>query len=411
MISNIEFWKLRASEALYLVSSRVTISVIVLLLITRDQFYTTSIFLFFFFLFRSLSGMLLAGKVETFQKRSSLLVLSLVFSFSSFLLHYLNSQNLINIYTLSVIALVLAVIDSLYSSIIDSYIPLVVEKEQLDDAYRNTSMIQSFIDLFGITLGMIGVELIGIQNVLLTVIALSIVTTLIIWCLKNLKFVDNVKSYELFSVKKSILLFFHYKFEPRWALLSLVTNMVLLPFSMMVIPYYVSSILNESPVYIGIIEASASVGVLLGSIYVHKRVTLLIGNSKTVSVAFAMIGISLILMALLSSIMYWVILASSIGVALVLSNVTIESKRAELIPQEHRVKIQTIHNSFINLANPIGFLIIGTALTNYSYSLFMVIGGVVIFTQAFIVFTIPNFKYIIEGKKGTISYIDLYGEP
>ncbi|EKF9936218.1 MFS transporter [Vibrio cholerae] len=410
MIFTSDFWKLRLAEALYLISSRVVISVVVLMLILTEEYYISSLFLFLFFLFKSLSGIFLAGKLDKYSKKKSLIAFSSMFLICSILLSLLFGYDLLNIFTLSLISLLLALVDSSYSSITDAYIPLVVKKEKLEEAYRKTSMIQSFIDLFGITIGMVGVELIGFQNVLLVVVVVSFLTITVLVGLTNIDHMDNVDQYESFSIRESFRLFFHYKFEPRWALLSLLINMILLPFSMMIIPYYVSNILNESPIYIGIIEASASFGVLIASLYLHRVITSVLGNSRTISLAFALIGISLIAMAYTISIYYWILLAFSIGAAIVLNNVTIESKRAAFIPQEHRVKIQTIHSSFINLANPIGFLIMGNVLSNQNYNLFLLVGGALIFIQSFIVYTLPNFKEIAEGTSTKSSYKDIYGE-
>lgn len=409
-MKNKEFWKLRIAEGLYLVNSRVMVSILVLMLISGTQYYTSSTFLFCFFLTRSLCGIFIGNRFEHHKKKTVLLALSSLFCLLAMALGVLYSYQQLTILTLPLIAIILAFIDSIFSSVVDAYIPLVVQKTELENAYRKTFIMQAFIDLFGLALGMTGIALIGYENVMMIIIASAALSVFMLGLLNNIDDIDDVKSYQRFDVVRSLKLFFHYKFEPRWALLSLSCNMILLPFSMMVIPYFVSHVVQKSPIYIGVIEACASLGVLLASLYLHKKVSRILGNTNTISLAFVLIGLPLVVLAYQPSIAIWLLCAFVIGASIVLNNVTMESKRASIIPKEHRVKIQTMHNAFINLANPIGFLITGLFLAKADYFYFLLIGGLLITSLSVVVRLIPKFKIIAENADENLSYKDIYGE-
>lgn len=405
-----EFWKLRSAEALYLLASRVFIAVISLIMIAQSEYYNSALFLFTFFFLRSALGFFISGKLESFNKKKILISLASIFLFICLVMYMALHVNTVNLPLIIVIAFGLAGVDSLFIAMIDAYIPLVVSRDKLEAAYRKTFLIQSIIDVFGIAIGMAGLEAFGINNLILSLLPTSLLCIVVLFSLYTINHIDRTERYSRLKLAESIKLFFHYRFEPGWALLSLMVNMILLPFSMMVIPFYVNQVIRQSAIYIGVIEAAASLGVIFSSLMIHKVVSRVIGQRRTVSIAFMLIGLCLSVLCYTDNMLAWILSAFLIGVAIVLNNVTIESRRSRMIPEQHRVKIQTIHHASINLANPVGFLIIGLFLSYNQYSYFILGGGIVIFLLSFAVYLVPDFSIIISDDHTSLNYNDLYGE-
>ncbi|MDC9583332.1 hypothetical protein PSI15_17650, partial [Xenorhabdus sp. PR6a] len=139
-------------------------------------------------------------------------------------------------------------IDSFYASVVNAFIPDVVEKNDIDDAFRKTFLMQASVDLFGTALGMTGYTLLRLTSIFWIILVGACIALLIQKFIFHkgygqVIFSKNKKS----NIVNSLSIFFHYRFEPWWALLSLIINFFLVPFSSFVIPYVIIKISTESP--------------------------------------------------------------------------------------------------------------------------------------------------------------------
>ncbi|WP_036771597.1 MFS transporter [Photorhabdus australis] len=402
---NDDFWKIRSSEALYILSSRIIVALVTLSLIKNNQIILSSYFLFFYFFSRTISGLALSHLFDRLDKKKILVVLNIIFL--SLTLYYL--YNIIHggtIYFFFVISIILGLIDALYSPVVNAYIPFIVSKHELDEAYRQTFLLQASLNVFGIGLGMAGYEVIGIINMIWALCGLIVLSVCILYGINNpgagvlQKQEDNPS-----SALNSLRLFFRYRFEPYWALSSLLVNMILVPFSSLVIPYFVESVKHSSAIMIGIIEASAAVGAICASVFFQSYFEKIYGKARTVICSFFMIGLCLISLSLFISYIIWCLLAFLIGVSIVMNNVSIESSRSIAIPERHRVKIQTIHTAVIGLGNPFGFILFSMIIEKWNYSVLLIIGGSLVCIIALLLKYIPMFDDLLSKDKEEIDSI------
>lgn len=401
-----DFWKLRSSEALYLLSSRIFVAVMTIHLLSNDFIWLSSGFLFSCFMARSLSGIILSHRMEKLPKKALLMSLSVLFSgivFATILNEKYFSFNLIS---LSFIALSLGFVDSFYSAVVNAFIPKVVEKTCINDAFRKTFLIQSSVDLFGIALGMTGYSILGITKIFWLILVCSGTVLVIQGSLINKGFFTiSSTTYSADSIIKTLSLFFHYRFEPWWALSSMIINFFLVSFSVFMIPYVIVHISSGSPLMVGLIEGCAAIGAILSSVLVQEKIELLIGKAGTVILSFFSIGIVFLILSFTSNIIIWSILAFIMGLAIVMNNVSVEANRSIAIPEENRVKIQTVHNCIIRLGNPFGLIIIPYIVTNYSSSMALLISCIIILFVAVTIRFIPLFYELLDSD-GDIT--DLY---
>ncbi|WP_387492584.1 MFS transporter [Photorhabdus sp. RM96S] len=402
---NDDFWKIRSSEALYILSSRIIVALVTLSLIKSNQLILSSYFLFVYFLSRTISGLALSHLFDQLDKKKILVVLNLIFIFLT--IYYLyNISYGGEIYFFFIISIILGLIDALYSPVVNAYIPFIVSKHELDEAYRKTFLLQASLNVFGIGLGMAGYEVIGIINMTWTLCGLIFLSVCILYGVKNRgtgilqKKEDNPS-----SALNSMRLFFRYRFEPYWALSSLLVNMILVPFSSLVIPYFVESVKHSSAIVIGIIEASAAIGAICSSVFFQSYFEKIYGKARTVICSFFMIGLCLVGLSLFISHIIWCLLAFLIGVSVVLNNVSIESSRSIAIPERHRVKIQTVHTAFIGLGNPFGFILFSMIIEKWNYSVVLLIGGFLICVVSLLLKYIPMFDDLLSKDKEEIDSI------
>lgn len=211
------------------------------------------------------------------------------------------------------------------------------------------------------------------------------------------------------SIVKTLALFCHYRFKPWWALSSTMINFFLVSFSSFIIPYVMVQVFLVNPIMIGLIEGCAAAGALVASFKVQRIVESLIGKTGIVVLSFVVVGSEFILFSLTDNIISWSLLTFILGMAVVLNNVSVEACRSIAIPEEHRVKIQSIHNGVIGLGNPFGLLLIPYIITHYSYSMALILSGLMVLIIFVYIRFIPLF-YDLLGSDATDLYKRKYGD-
>lgn len=407
-----DFWKLRSSEALYILSSRVFVAVMTLHLLSDDSIWLSSAFLFTYFMTKSLAGILLSHRLEAFPKKHLLMILTGFFIFIV-LASGLSAPSLgFSSQLVLPVAAGIGFVDSFYASVVNAFIPDVVEKKELDDAFRKTFLMQASVDLFGIALGMTGYTLLGLTTILWIILAGACIVLIIQKRIIHKGHASVIISSDSkSSIVKSLSLFLHYRFEPWWALSSLIINLFLVPFSSFVIPYVIVKVSSESPMFIGMIEGCAASGAIASSFYIQKKAEQSIGKSGVVIVSFFILSLAFLMLSLSTNVLVWSVLAFLMGMAIVMNNVSVEASRSVAIPEEHRVKIQTIHNCIIGLGNPFGLLIVPYIVSKYSYSTALLLSCVSVFLVAVFVKFIPQFNVLLANDSDVSNlYKHTYGD-
>lgn len=407
-----DFWKLRSSEALYILSSRIIVAAMTLHLLNSYSIWLSSAFLFTYFITKSLAGILLSHRLEAFPKKHLLMILTVFFIFivlaSIFCAPLLETSSKIVL----PVAAGIGFVDSFYASVVNAFIPEVVEKKDIDDAFRKTFLMQAYVDLFGIALGMTGYTLLGLKTILEIILAGAFIVLMIqniIIHKGNASIIipSNSKN----SIVNSLSLFFHYRFEPWWALSSLIINLFLVPFSSFMIPYVIVKISAGSPIFIGLIEGCAAAGAITSSFWVQKKAEQAIGKSRVVILSFFILSLAFLMLSLSTNILAWSLLAFMMGMAIVMNNVSVEASRSVAIPEENRVKIQTIHNCIIGIGNPFGQLIVPYVVSKYTYSTALLVSCISIFIVAVFVRFIPHFNVLLDNDSDVSNlYKYTYGD-
>jgi len=407
-----DFWKLRSSEALYILSSRVFVAVMTLHLLSNDSIWLSSAFLFNYFMIKSLAGIFLSHRLEAFPKKYLLMILTSFFILIVFASTLSTPSLGFSSKLVLSVAAGIGFVDSFYASVVNAFIPDVVEKKDIDDAFRKTFLMQASVDLFGIALGMSGYTLLGLTTILWITLAGACIVLVIQKCLihkgnASVIVLSNSKS----SIVRSLSLFLHYRFEPWWALSSLIINLFLVPFSSFMIPYVIVKVSAESPMFIGLIEGCAALGAIASSFYIQKKAEQSIGKSRAVIVSLFTLSLAFLMLSLSINVLVWSVLTFLMGIVIVMNNVSVEASRSVAIPEEHRVKIQTIHNCIIGLGNPFGLLIVPYIVSKYSHSIALLFSCISVFLVAVFVRFIPLFDALLANNSDVSDlYKHTYGD-
>ncbi|PHM45032.1 MFS transporter [Xenorhabdus mauleonii] len=401
-----DFWKIRYGESIYILSSRIFISVMTLYLLHDDNVWLSSCFLAIYFLSKSVFGFFLAHKFEQLGKKR--LLTQLIFLFICMLLTTMLLKSLsVSLLALIPIAIGVGFVEAFFSPVVNAFIPTIVDKNFITEAFRKTFLIQASNNLFGIAIGMGAYQWVGFENMIWAIILLSLASLVILHSIscKGIP-VSSSPPPSSNNMKNSIAIFMGYRFEPWWAFSSMVVNMFLVSFSSFIIPYFIIKVVGGEPVTIGLIEGCAAGGAIFSSCYLQKKIEPIIGKSRSVILSFFAIGICFLLFSFTNHIGIWSILAFIIGIAIVMNNVSIESSRSIAIPERNRVKVQTIHNAFIGIGNPLGLLLTPFMIANYGYVSALIVSASVIIVISIFIRFIPLFYELLAHEQDDIA--DLY---
>ncbi|MDC9594071.1 MFS transporter [Xenorhabdus sp. IM139775] len=407
-----DFWKIRYSESIYILSSRIFISIMTLYLLRSGNVWLSSYFLFFYFISKSVFGLFFAHKFEKSEKKQLLIKLILFFmgiSLTAIIIKYLTIHPLIFIF----VSIGMGFVESFFIPVVNAFIPAIVDNNFIVEAFRKTFLIQASNNLFGIAIGMGGYQSIGFENMMWVIVVLSSISFIILLslnCTDKPVFLENPPSE--YNIKKSISLFIRYRFEPWWAFSSMLINMFLASFSSLIIPYFIVKIAGGTPISVGLIEGCAAGGAIFSSCYLQKKIEKIIGKDRCVVFSFFIIGLCFFLLAFSHYIFIWNILAFFMGMAIVMNNISVESSRSIAIPEKNRVKIQTIHNALIGFANPLGLLLTPFIITHYGYRVSLIISALTILIIAIFVRFIPLFYELLTSRQEDITnlYEKKYGD-
>ncbi|CDG20876.1 Major facilitator superfamily (Mfs_1) transporter [Xenorhabdus poinarii G6] len=401
-----DFLKVRYSEALYTLSSRILISIVTLYFLSHDNIGLSSYFLFSYFVSRSSFGIFLAHKFEKKEKKKTLMGLIALFisiSLSAILISSIN----ITVFSYILIAIGVGFTDSFFISVVNAFIPSIVDHKMMAASFRLTFLIQASNNLFGIALGIAGYQFIGIINMMWVITGASFIVVIILFSLKNKGcYIYSGKDPVSDNIKKTIKIFMRYRFEPYWALASLLINMSLTPFSSLIIPYFVVNVDGGKPIIIGAIEGCAAAGAIFSSCYFQKKAELMIGKARSVILSFSILGGCFLLLSFVHHVVIWCILAFLMGTVIIMNNVCIEASRAIAIPEKNRVKVQSMHNACIVIGNPLGLLITPFLITHYGYPIALMDYSLIVILVAIFIRFIPLFNELLA--KNPEDVVNLY---
>ena len=366
-----QFIKIKVAETYYLTLTRILLAVGVWFSLKTDGL-SPILFSVVFFSSRVTFGGLFP-RLPDAVKKETLLLLCQFLGLTSLILFYLFKD--IEAYSLIVIPFILlGFIDAYYAPTVNALIPDLVAKDKIPRAYRISFFMGSLANTVGLALGFLGYEYFNNMEMLAIYLLLGTIFTIV--SIRNSSHSFDVNYPVLLSNPiKSFAAFSRIRFEVEWSIGSLIINLVVVAFSAYLIPVAVESIFKESPVFIGFMEGCISIGVILGALFFHSFLSVRINDRILVLGSLALISVCFFTYAFALDMYAWLIISVIVGVAIVLNNTTIESKRSVAIVKEHRGMFQTIHSLIIQAGIPFGLLISYFASLAFDVKTTLIAGG------------------------------------
>ena len=200
------------------------------------------------------------------------------------------------------------------------------------------------------------------------------------------------------------------KVEFYLALIAMLINFALYPFFTLLIPLYVKDVIQYPVTYIGLLDASFGLGILLGSYKIIGWLSGLIPRDMCVSAGFALLGCNLLVFGTVTSSVIVTVAFFCGGVGLMLINIPTSSVRLLATPKSHRNRVFATVAFLSAAASPLGSFAMSTFIGQLGVAITITLLGAMVLLLSLLVLLIPDFKRFMRSQDTQLNdaYLDKY---
>lgn len=178
------------------------------------------------------------------------------------------------------------------------------------------------------------------------------------------------------------------------------------------LPYIINNVLGLGPKYLGIIQGSFPIGLIIGAVFVGKLLIRLDYNRILMTMNFIlaicifMIGIPVfpfnIITNKIAIVIYYCLVMSIVGVAISFIDIPLISILQSIIPDEYRGRVLSLVISMGKIISPLAFMLAGALINILPVYLLQLFGSMILITSN-IVHSRNNRKGYFEYKRSLIN--------
>ncbi len=303
-----------------------------------------------------------------------------------FLLAYLRMTS--SILLLGVYSIVLSTIQSIFSLAVYSSIPNLFVKEKIMKINSDYQAVGAVVNIIGPVLGGILYYAISFKYIIVVEMItffLSAISEMLFTYKKNImrdnnKFSDNFRNvYGYISREKLIF---------TLLIIVLIVNFVFIPLTSLLLPYYGYKVMMISSTALGALQASWSVGVIIGAVFASIKLV----QSKLSKLIFRFLqlqGLVIMLWLIPSALFNYsvsaiIVLVTFGGILLVggllnsIINIPMMTYLQIAVPENLRASIYGVVNTCVMIAAPIGIWLYGIIIDKISIGTGVIFSGVII---------------------------------
>ena len=303
-----------------------------------------------------------------------------------FFLTYLKVYD--SILLLGVYSIVLSTIQSVFSLTVYSSIPNLFAKDKIMKINSDYQAVGAVVNILGPVLGGVLYYAISFKYIIIIEIVtfvLSALSELLFTYKKNImqdnnKFSDNFRNVYGYISREKIIF--------NLLTIVLIVNFVFIPLTSVLLPYYGYKVMELSSTALGSLQASWSVGVIIGAVFASIKLI----QSKLCKLIFRFLQLQgvVILLWLIPSVLFnhsvtaIVVLVTFGGILLVgglfnsIINIPMMTYLQVAVPENIRASIYGVVNTCVMIAAPIGIWLYGIIIDKMNISIGVVISGVII---------------------------------
>ncbi|MEI5906589.1 MFS transporter [Bacillus spongiae] len=329
-----------------------------------------------------------AGVMTDRLNRKFILVFSDVLSGALLLVLYIISLYELHLYSIYVMTFLLNVIGTFASVSIESSKPNIVDEKNLIKINAITRMTFSLSYTLGPIIGGMAFAFVDIQTFIL-INAISFFIASISECFINFRFNEKnshqkEKHHFLLELKEGFSYIFSQKKIRGIIVLSILVNFFITLSSTIPVPYIITNVLKLPSLSFGIIEAAFPLGMLIGSIFIGKFISMI--NVHKFLILMTMIISSLTILIsgpllfnqtyhLIFYTIFYCLLNVGFGISSSFVDIPIITMIQRMVPDQLRGRVISTGLTIVKAIVPIAMILSGSLLTILSPFWLPLIGG------------------------------------
>ncbi|WP_397539021.1 MFS transporter [Rummeliibacillus pycnus] len=349
-------------------------------------------YLWFFYLLSSIISQIISGPyIDRISKKKVMIFSELVRAIAYFIFALLMYKDHITINTIYILAIVVGLVEPLFSPSSNSYIAESIHKSYLQKA---NSLLQTTKQMTRMLGPLLAGVIVTIMHPLYIIIFLIIILVFSAFNLSFLPKLNSVKSNKAPWGKEFIEGIMFYKKNPFFLTLGIL--LFIINFSAgavqpMLLPYIFDYLKGTSFQY-GLINSGTAFGMLIGAIFMtfakeSKNLKLTMFSSIIIS------GLSLSLMGVTFNIFISITLITIYGLCASIFNINNTILYQRTVPDYLRGRVFTVRGLLSNAGVPLGALLSGHLVSHIGISYVFLLIGFAIVIPCLIALFLPSLKY------------------
>lgn len=364
-----------------------------------------------------LSKPLLGWLGDKYNKILIIKLASWISLITALLMVVLSAKGLFNPWTVGALMMISSAIVGVRDPLQASIIPLFANDDKVSLAFRTKSVMSSFSILLGPVLasGLIygfGITSAFAADFFAILIAGSLIATIPshIGATGEDEKTSGASGFSM--IYSGFKVVYGVKVEFYLAIIAMLINFALFPFFTILIPLYVKDVIQYPVTYIGLLDASFGLGILVGSYKIIGWLSDRVPRDMCVSAGFALLGCNLLVVGTLSSSFIVPVAFFCGGVGLMLINIPTSAVRLLATPKLHRNRVFATVSFLSAAASPLGSFAMNTLIAYLGVALTITLLGIMVLLLSLLVFLVPDFKTFMRSQDTQLNdaYLEKYPE-
>jgi MFS family permease len=329
----------------------------------------------------------------------------------------LSATGLFNPWTVGALMMISSAIVGVRDPLQASIIPLFANDDKVSLAFRTKSVMSSFSILLGPVLasGLIygfGITFAFAADFFAILIAGSLIATIPSHLGVNGEDEKTSGASGFSMIYSGFKVVYGVKVEFYLAIIAMLINFALFPFFTILIPLYVKDVIQYPVTYIGLLDASFGLGILVGSYKIISWLSDRVPRDMCVSAGFALLGCNLLVVGTVSSSFIVPVAFFCGGVGLMLINIPTSAVRLLATPKFHRNRVFATVSFLSAAASPLGSFAMNTLIAYLGVELTITLLGIMVLLLSLLVFLVPDFKTFMRSQDTQLNdaYLEKYPE-
>lgn len=339
-------------------------------------------------------------------------------------LSVLSHLGIYNIYLIGLFVGLIGVTLGIRSPIEASAISQLVETKNIDKAIQVKNVAYSIANVCGPAIGGLLISFNGTDSALIAGTMLVFFSMLLVPNLnkrvkaaasdQNTNAMGSVHASQathwLAETYQGIRLVYVVKAEFFLALVAMIINFCLFPFFTILIPVLVKDTLKLDAWYIGLLDGSFSIGILLGSLYYVDVMKRMVGKVHSASLGIITLGLSMIACATIANLYFVAPIMFLGGIGLMLFNINVAVPRLIATPEKFKNRMVASVSFFSAAINPVGTYFSGISVDQIGIESTLLLASGIIFMASGLLYYSKDLKKVLSLNDAKLKnhYAQMY---